>query len=204
MIQVHPKIIIGGVPRTGKSILAKKLFDRYHGLVMHGDTLVNAIKNNYKNAFAPNFDTIDTNNYRDYLLPMQNYLVKLVRNMGKGLDYNISIFESCYVLPESVAQLRKQGFVCSVFLLYNCLDIEQKIQDIRDYAKINPSCWSHQYTDSELHVALNNFTTLSRFLRQECRKYQVHWFDLDDQWSLNWYGVYQFITSQVSRSAHWL
>lgn len=198
MVKVYPKIIIGGVPRTGKSNLAKKLFEHYHGPVIHGDTLVNSIKNNYQNAFGIDFDTIDTSNYAEYLLPIQKFLIKVIRNMGKDLEYSVLIFESCYILPESIMKLSHEGPVCGVFLLYDSLNIEQKIQDIRNYAKTNQHCWSHSYTDSDLYQALNNFIALSQFFRQECRKYDVQWFDIDDHWKMRWTSVYEFIVNQVT------
>ncbi|WP_026734994.1 hypothetical protein [Fischerella sp. PCC 9605] len=200
MIKVSPKIVIGGVPRTGKSNLAYKLFDYYHGSIIHGDTLVNAIKNNYKNAFDTNFDNIDKNNYVQQLLPIQKYLIKIIRNMGKDLEYNVQIFESCYILPESILRLNGSGQVCGVFLLYNQLNFEQKIQDIRNYALTNQHCWSHKYTDSQLRQTLKEFIALSQFFRQECSKHNIKWFDIDDQWNKKWTSAYDFIVNQVTVS----
>ncbi|MDF5720941.1 MAG: hypothetical protein PUP91_10765 [Rhizonema sp. PD37] len=109
MIEVSPKIVIGGVPRTGKYNLAHQLFDNYHGPIIHGDTLFNAIKNNYQNAFDTNFNNIDSSCYAEQLQPIQKYLIKIIKNMGKDLDYNVLIFESCYILPESIVQLSSSG-----------------------------------------------------------------------------------------------
>ena len=60
--------------------------------------------------------------------------------MGKDLEYSVLIFESCYILPESIMKLSHEGPVCGVFLLYDNLNIEQKIQDIRNYAQTNQHC----------------------------------------------------------------
>lgn len=198
MIKVPPKIVIGGVPRTGKSNLAYKLFNYYHSPVIHGDTLVNAIKNNYNSAFDTNFNNIDKNDYAEQLLPIQKYLIKIIKNMGKDLEYNALIFESCYILPESIVRLSRFGQVCGVFLLYNRLNFEQKIQDIRDYAKTNQHCWSHKNSDLELHQALKEFITLSQFFRQECIKHNIKWFDIDEQWEMKWTSAYNFIVNQVA------
>lgn len=193
MIKVRPKIIIGGVPRTGKSNLAKKLFERFHGPVIHGDTLVNIVKNNSANPFGIDPDSFALNNPTQFLLPIQKFIVKVTRNMGKDLGYELLIFESCYVLPETIAKLSLEGPVCGVFLLYDHLDIEQKIQDIRQYALTNQHCWSHKNTDSELYQSLTDFIILSQFFRQECQKHGVRWFDMDDQWKMRWTSAYEFI-----------
>lgn len=131
MIEPPLTILIGGAPRTGKSILAASLFEVLGCLVIHGDTLVNAIKNNYPGAFGVDFETLLPEDHAAKMIPIQLFLKKVIRNMGKDIAYPAKIFESCYLHPQTAAALAKEGPVISVFLLYGnfMLRSESKISE---------------------------------------------------------------------------
>ncbi len=186
MIPQPLNILIGGAPRTGKSILAASLFEMLGCPVIHGDTLVNAIKNNYPSAFGIEFATLLPEDHVGRMIPIQLFLKKVIRNMGKDIAYRAKIFESCYLHPQTVVALAREGPIIAVFLVYGNFTVQKRIKDIRTYAETNQHCWSHTYDDASLAEALKGLQHFSRFLRAECQRYGVDWVEIEDDWSTEW------------------
>ncbi|MEL6319892.1 MAG: hypothetical protein AAFQ57_04490, partial [Cyanobacteria bacterium J06626_14] len=197
-------ILIGGAPRTGKSILAASLFETLGCPVIHGDTLVNAIKNNYPGTFGVEFATLSLEDHAARMVPVQLFLKKVIRNMGKDIAYRAKVFESCYLHPQTVAALAKEGPVISVFLLYGNFDVEKRIKDIRAYAKTNQHCWSHAHSDASLTEALKDFQHFSSFLRSECQKHSVERVEIENDWSTKWTRLRDELLANVKQRLDFL
>lgn len=70
-------VIIGGVCRAGKSRLANLLFQQTQCTVIHLDSFLNAVRNNYPGTRqTPEAEAVFQNYY-------DTVLVKAIRNMGK-------------------------------------------------------------------------------------------------------------------------
>ena len=186
MIKPHLDILIGGAPRAGRSLLAAALFDAFHIPVIHGDTLVNAMKNGYPGAFGIQFDALTPEDHAARMAPVQLFLKKAIRNMGKDISYRAKVFESCYLHPQTVATLAREGKVVSVFLIYGDFDINTRLKEIRTYAADNQHCWSHGYDDVSLARSLQSQKQFSHFLRSECKQYGVDWVEIKNDWATEW------------------
>lgn len=199
MIDPHLNILIGGAPRTGKSLLAASLFKMLGSPVIHGDTLVNAMKNNYPGSFGIEFDALPPEDHAGRMEPVQLFLKKVIRNMGKDIPYRAKVFESCYLHPCTAALLAHKGPVISAFLVYGDFDIAKRIKDIRAYAATNQHCWSHMHTDNSLTQALIGLKQFSAFLRTECKQYGVNWVEVENDWAKAWTRLRDDLIVRVNR-----
>ncbi|MGB3293311.1 MAG: hypothetical protein WBB01_10020 [Phormidesmis sp.] len=196
-IKPHLNILIGGAPRTGKSLLAASLFDTLHVPVIHGDTLVNAMKNGYPGSFGVQFDTLPPEDHAARMEPVQLFLKKAIRNMGKDISYRAKVFESCYLHPRTVAMLASEGAAISVFLLYGDFDVERRLKDVQAYAENNQHCWSHGYDEMSLRRSLIELKQFSQFLRLECEQYGVNWVEIENDWTTEWTKIRDALIDRV-------
>ena len=154
--------------------------------MIHGDTLVNAIKNNYPDAFGTEYGTLPHQHYAARMMPVQLLLKKVIRNMGKDIGYRAKIFESCYLHPKTVAALAKEGPVILVFLVYGNFNLRKRIKDIRAYAETNQHCWSYEHDYESLTQVLEGLRHFSGFLRSECQRYGVEQGVIENDWGTEW------------------
>ncbi len=120
------------------------------------------------------------------MAPVQLFLKKAIRNIGKDISYRAKVFESCYLHPRTVAAIAREGSVISVFLIYGDFGVETRLREVRAYAENNQHCWSHGYDDGTLGRSLTNLKQFSHFLRAECDHYDVSWLEIENDWSAAW------------------
>ena len=197
MIETHLKILIGGAPRTGKSLLAASLSQNFCIPVIHGDTLVNAMKNGYPGSFGVQFDSLHKHDYAAQMQPVQLFLKKVIRNMGKDIAYRAKVFESCYLHPKTVQRLSRESTVLAVFLLYSNFDTEIRISEIRKYASVNQHCWSHKHSDASLRKSLTDLHKFSAFLKKKCQQHNVRCAYIGNDWKQTWMEVKNDLNSRV-------
>jgi len=162
-------VIIGGVSRTGKSILANRLWFDTKSTVFHADHLTGALANNFPDKFSlhGNLETYSA---------LELILKKIIRNMGKEFGY-LRIFETSVLQPHSSMKLFPHDHFVKIYLGYPSIDPMIKLKQIRNFATAYPHCWSHHMTDKEVLNFIKNFIEKSKVLQLECKNLGIRFID---------------------------
>lgn len=174
-------IVIGGVCRAGKSRLANHIFHNTKSTVFHGDHLINILNNNFSDSVKNNFSIV---------------LVKLIKNMGKEFGYT-RIFESCHIDPFwSIKKLNSSNYIF-LFLGYPKVNVQQKLQEIRDYGKKNSYCWSNQQDDNSMIAWIKHFSKISQEHQEKCQVVNIPYFDTSENFLKVWNQAYDYVMQNL-------
>ena len=174
---LNTNIIIGGVCRAGKSRLANMVFKNTKSTIIHADILTNFLKNNLPERFSVD-SQLDGIFKPD---PSEIIIKKLIRNMGKEFDY-LKIIESSVIAPATVDQHFRGTNYISLFLGYPHVDVQQKLDEIRQAAVDDSYCWSHQYSDQEMIQYIEHFKQLSVQIQDSCEQFDLQFVDTSENW----------------------
>jgi hypothetical protein len=95
-----------------------------------------------------------------------------------GIEY---IIEGYTILPEHAAEIQSlfPEQVKSCFIGYTRIDPEKKLEEIRTCTDL-PNDWAKTSSDTEILNLINRSISYSVFLKTECGKYQIPYFDQSD------------------------
>jgi len=186
-------VIIGGVPRTGKSMLANKVFQSTKSTVFHADTLTNALNNNFLEVFKVE-DRLDGNPRRT---PGKKILIKLIRNMGKEFNYT-KIFDTCALNPLTVRQAFTSDNFIVLYLGYPDVEPQRKLEEIRKCAKENPYCWSHKFDDGAMLRHIEKFKLASRDIERQCKETNLIFYNTSTDFLRVFNRAYSDIMNQLT------
>jgi hypothetical protein len=179
-------LFIGGAARTGKGILVRRLLLERQMSFLSLDALKMGLTRG-----VPEFE-IDPN---AGAIPVAERLWSLVREMSlnlmsEGVDY---VLEG-ELLPKHVAALQQQypAQVRACFLGYHSTTPEQKCREVRAYGGF-PNDWSLEYSDPELLTVLMREIDFSRYLLEECSRFNLPYFDTSSQFLETLDRVFAFV-----------
>ena len=176
-------VVIGGVCRTGKSRLGNKVFQNTKATVFHADHLMNILYNNFPDSVKDECPKV---------------LVKLIRNMGKEFNYT-RIFESCHVDPMIIKSKLNSPNYIFVFLGYPQVNVDKKLQKLREYGAKHPECWTNQHDDESLIVYIKHFAEISREQQLKCQQAEIPYFDTSDNFNDVWNQAYDYVMLKLSK-----
>ena len=155
------RFIIGGVPQSGKSSLAKKLGDQFEASIFPLDAIVSSIHDAFPQLDITHF----TPNPRIVCEKLSTFTQALARHT-KYEDLNF-VIEGYHISPKTASVLHKEGFKC-VFLGYVDVNVEAKITEIRTYTRMDH--WTTSLSDYELGNLIIRYQKESREIQAECFK----------------------------------
>ena len=179
--------IIGGVSRSGKSILSNRLSAGLGMSHIPGDALVSTLANVFPQCgithFGPSFQG------------MCEKLMPFVLELAKQLEFeNVLFVLDCYhILPESVAKEPIREHCEVAFLGYPTADPEQKLQDIRQHA--HAPDWTLDIPDAEMRENIDKFIKESRFLQSECGRLGLTFVDTSQDFDARLDAALQKLTT---------
>lgn len=161
-------IIIGGVARAGKTILAQKISQKHGYSHIPTDAIVGAFE-----IFPEHGILHDGVPYLDICRNFEDFARCYIINM----DYlNIPyILDSYHILPETVAKHGWNETHEVVYLGFPNITVDEKFEHIRNYKNCND--WTDKVSDDALRVDIANLIERSRFLQSECNKYDITFYD---------------------------
>ena len=173
--------LIGGAARTGKTILAKRLLDEKNIPYFCIDYLVSSIDRKMHDE------------------PSKKVAHKVWPNI-KFLLRNIVEVEPNYViegdkfLPEFVSQIINEypNKITPCFLGYSSISPKQKIKEIKQN-KNTINNWTENLSDRDLMELTNEMIDYSKFLKKECKKYDIPYFDLSDDFLKTLEQTYKYL-----------
>jgi hypothetical protein len=162
--------LIGGAPRAGKTILARRMLAGHRVAYFSLDALMSGIAN-----ALPEWGI----KVPDPALKRAAATWPLVRAMALNLiesgdDY---LIEGDVILPEHVAELHSNfaSQIRACFLGYSSIDPAKKMRAIRRYASAGD--WTRSLTDAHLLKLTGELRDFSGYLRAECAAHGLAYFD---------------------------
>ncbi len=176
-------VVVGGVCRAGKSRLANKVFQNTKATVFHADHLMNILYNNFPDSVKDKFPKV---------------LIKLIRNMGKEFNYT-RIFESCHVDPIIVKSKLNSPNYIFLFLGYPQVNIDKKLQELREYGAKHSECWTNQHDDESLILHIKHFAKISQEHQLKCQQVAIPYFDTSDNFNYVWNQAYDRVMRNLGK-----
>lgn len=166
----NPRFIIGGASRAGKSVLAKRLHERFGGSWLLGDAIVSSLRDAFPSLGISHHGNLD--DIADKFEACMKYLLWNYAYAGAGY-----VFDTTHLFPRHVVKMRqKTGDIPVVFLGYADTRIEEKMRDIRRYDPAQ-DWWTADLSDSELRDHVITHIEKSKKIKEECLKFDLTYID---------------------------
>lgn len=166
--------LVGGAPRAGKSILARRMLDEQKLAYFPTDILMMGLTSAMPQLGLKPSDSAQTR--APIMWPVLRAMaVKVLEN---GEDY---LLEGDVLMPSHAVEMRERfgSAVRSCFIGYATVDSRSKVRDIRRHAA-GKTDWTNECDDSHLLRIVGEFKSLSDELRIECAKCELAYFDGSD------------------------
>lgn len=166
-------IVIGGVPRAGKTTLARILKDKFNYNFISTDLIRESFKYGIP-EFGIKGDDYDQDEFTrsEILWP---YL-KGMLIARRDYDDNI-IIEGTNFLPKYVAEFKNRSDIQIVFLGYADADVDVKFTEVRQFT--SPECdWVSCLDDVSLKNLIGKYVKVSKHYKEECEKYGILYIDV--------------------------
>ena len=163
--------MIGGAPRAGKSILARRMLDEQKVAYFPTDALMMGLARTMPELGLKPTDPAQTR--APIMWPiLRGMALALLEN---GENY---LIEGDVLMPAHAVELRERfgAAVKSCFIGYENVDSLAKVRDIRHHGAARQE-WTNDCDDSHLLRIVEEFKILSRQLRIECASHQLAYFD---------------------------
>lgn len=156
------KFIICGVSRSGKSILAKRISEKFKISWIVGDAIVTAMEDTFPDLGVCHHGDLSAVGDK-----LSGYIRHLLWNYHyEGAGY---VFEGTHLSPRHVRMiLEKNGSIPCIFLGYAEEDLKLKCQQVRHFDPETEDWWTAKLTDEELEKHIGNQISRSREIRDEC------------------------------------
>lgn len=162
--------LIGGAPRAGKTILARRILAEHRIAYFPLDILVSGIA-----KALPQFGIKVPDTALTRAAPMWPLMRAMALSaIETGADY---VLEGDVILPSHVAELQREHplAIRACFLGYASADPAIKMRAIRRYA--SPSDWTLTLDDARLLELVGELREFSIHLRGECARCGLAYFD---------------------------
>jgi len=178
--------IIGGVSRSGKSLLAHKILKEKLIPFFPMDGLVGMLTHSApEHGVKHQVDFIDKSEKTwKFSKELFKYLFKTQENY---------LVEGDCILPKQVAELQEKypDNIKSCFLGYPALTAKQKLDSVRAFASERD--WTNLHNDEVMLEMLEAMIAYSKHLQEECKKYNIPFFDISDDFQKAQVEAYEFL-----------
>ena len=167
-------LIIAGVPRSGKTILAKKLAATSNLSHISGDALIHAFEDTY-----PNLEI--SHDASDYKTLCSNFKPFLFRFLDSLYHFQIPyILDTFYITSQDIAELQIRHAAHAVVLGYPNCTVPQKLAEIRANEKTYD--WTGLFDDNSISQDLERFILASKRLQTESATHAIEFVDVSQSW----------------------
>ena len=169
--------LIGGAPRSGKSLLAQRILKEKQVPYFPLDALIGTL------TFAtPEFDINHDLSFRLKSEKVWRFTEHLFNHfLSEEESY---LVEGDCILPEQAATFieKHPDEIRCCFMGYTTLTSEEKLNYVRTFNRGDID-WTNDHTDEALLEMIERMIEYSLFLKEECSKYNIEFFDVSDDFS---------------------
>ena len=162
-------ILIGGPARSGKTRLARQVSASLQTSHIPLDSLVSSFQSHFPQTGIKHegleWDIICAN----FFPFLKTFLHEL---SYEGASF---VCDTYHIAPQAAAELRSAEGLAVVFLGYPDIDDACKIDSIRQFRAAHD--WTDSLSDQALAALVTRFKVESRYVRAECAKYEIPFFD---------------------------
>lgn len=188
--------LLGGVARTGKSTIARRFLAQTGTPYFPLDYLMMGCAGG-----APPLG-IDPNEGDQQTAAK---LTPIIKAMATAMLENgeIYLLEGVQLLPQVAVELSQQfpNQVCAAFVGYAVIEPLTKFQQLRHFDAGNND-WLHHESDEELLALVARFKVMSQWLRDECHRYGLPYFDTSVDFTATLDQVITFLKSVPQVDSH--
>lgn len=166
-------VFIGGVARSGKSTLSKRLQKEgdYNHIPL--DYFTASIKEHYPDTKITSKVVIDPTSSKNLALLLSN-VIEVMNHQDEKF-----IIDSAHIYPEDIIPYLDKEKWDIYYLGYPNIHAEDKLRMIRMHD--NKYDWTHKKTDEELMDILNHLIQISKKLKSDCERLGITFIDTSDQ-----------------------
>lgn len=166
--------IIGGVSRSGKSLLAHKILNENHIPFFPLDGLVGMLTHS-----APEHGVKHQNDFIDKSEKTWKFSKELFTYLFKTQESYV--VEGDCILPKQVHELQTKypEKIKCCFMGYPLLTAQEKLQLIRTF-HLGERDWTRKHDDEAMLEMLESMISYSKHLKDECEKYTIPFFDVSE------------------------
>lgn len=178
--------ILGGAPRAGKTLMSKKALLEKRIPYFPLDGLVGALSYAMPELHISHDESFVDKSER--LWKINKYLLGFFAANGETY-----LVEGDSILPAQAREaIDEHKDVRACFVGYPGLSPEEKLKLIRGFpAGIKD--WTEKYSDAELLPTLRRAVEYSVYLKNECGKYGIPFFDLSEGFQEGFDAAYQYL-----------
>lgn len=179
------RVLVGGVPRAGKSILCRRLHQEWGPSHIPLDSLVSTLGHVFPehgiSHYGPRWEATAAR--------FKPFLFEFLRHLEYE-EFPV-VVDGYHVLPRDVAQLDRTTYR-TVFLGYPHLAAPDKVAAIRQRAR--PGDWTETLTEAELSAIVQRYIDQSAQLAAECARYDLPFVDTGGQFAQAIETAYRQVT----------
>jgi 2-phosphoglycerate kinase len=182
--------IIGGASRTGKSMISRELMTKTGIPCFSLDVLMIGLANGLP-EYGINPDDPEFRNAEKMWPILRSMLINMIET---GTE---CIVEGYTIFPEHVNEIMSlfPEHVKSCFLGYAEINPEKKLEEIRKYSDL-PNDWAKTTSDRDVLELIKRSIRYSRFLKTECEKYEILYFDQSEDFTSTKRRVIEYLDNQ--------
>lgn len=179
--------ILGGSSRSGKSIIARRFVKEKQIPFFCIDFLITSLQE---------IGQLDIRHGQDFITKAEKLwpLLKpmLAHLLKEEPDY---LIEGDGILPKNASEFIKEypGQIKACFVGFSEMDPKKKLQKVRDMGG-SMDDWTRDITDEKLIVYIKEMIEFSKYLKEECKKYDIKYFDSSDNFEGYLEEVYRYLT----------
>jgi 2-phosphoglycerate kinase len=180
-------ILIGGVSCTGKTVMAQRLLEKFKIPYLSIDHIKMGLIRG--NKYCDFFATDDDDELTNKLWPIVKGIIMTIIENGQHI-----IIEGCYLPPDHIRDFEPE-YLEQIITLYigfskNYLEKHFNSGIVEHKSEIEQKDW-------DAYINQDNFIKLHSHINELCRKNNVKFFEINDDYVGEMTNVYQWIDEQV-------
>jgi hypothetical protein len=179
--------IIGGAARSGKSILVHRMLTEKLIPYFPLDGLVGMLKNS-----APEHEVTHSLPFIEKSENTWKFSNSLLKYFIKTQE--IYAVEGDCILPKHIAELQvkySENIRCC-FLGYCNVSSKQKLDLVRNFNR-GEKDWTNKHDDDAMVVMIEKMIEYSIYLKEECKKYNIAFFDVSEDFEKAQDDAFEFL-----------
>ncbi|HEY1041576.1 MAG TPA: hypothetical protein VGE63_02530 [Candidatus Paceibacterota bacterium] len=181
--------LIGGAPRSGKSLLAQRLLKEKQVSYFPTDALIGTLT-----FAAPEFNINHDLSFKEKSEKVWRFTEHLFNHfLHEEESYTV---EGDCLLPSQISDFKNKHNkeIRCCFIGYTSLLPQEKLKYVRDFNR-GETDWTNEQTDDILLEMIERMIEYSKFLKEECVKYNIEFFDISDDFIVTQQKAFQYLTS---------
>ena len=168
--------VLGGASRSGKSIISRRFVSEKQIPFFCIDFLITSLQE------VPSLDIKQGQPFIDKAKKLWPLIKPLLVHLIK--EEPNYLIEGDGILPSQVAELCKDypNDIRVSFVGFSEIDPQDKFKQIKEFGG-NEDDWTKRISDKELMLSIKEMIKFSKYLKSECSKYNIPYFDSSNDFS---------------------